>query len=207
MIESEKKKLTLSVDSEIVEKAKKDPDINISDITEKYLKAFTSSSETIHKEELYKNYQELFKLMSRLLRKFRVKTEIGYEEVVQEVEDPDDEELVPEYDDEGNIVGYEGPMTADSMYYYLESDGSFSQDRYDFKNIKEIPIEAFHRPQRMVDNFLSSIQKGVEYRKEQFKEIEMAKTIIDAITKGTISGQLSKKEPRKIFDKRSRKRK
>ena len=187
--EVKKQKLTLSVDSDIIEKAKKDPDINISDITEKFLKAFTSSSETIHKEELYKNYQELFKLMSRLLRKFRVRTEIGFEEDVHEVEveDPEDEDLAPEYDDFGNIVGYESPMTADTYYYYLESDGSFSQTHYDLKNIKEIPIEAFHRPQRIVDNFLSSIQEGVEYRKEQFKEIEMAKTIIDAITKGSIS--------------------
>jgi len=187
--EVKKQKLTLSVDSDIIEKAKKDPDINISDITEKFLKAFTSSSETIHKEELYKNYQELFKLMSRLLRKFRVRTEIGFEEDVHEVEveDPEYEDLAPEYDDYGNIVGYESPMMADTYYYYLESDGSFSQTHYDLKNIKEIPIEAFHRPQRIVDNFLSSIQEGVEYRKEQFKEIEMAKTIIDAITKGTVS--------------------
>jgi len=41
MIQGEKKKLTLSVDSEIIEKATKDPEINISEITEKVLRAFT----------------------------------------------------------------------------------------------------------------------------------------------------------------------
>jgi len=182
MIESEKKKLTLTVDSEIVKKARDDPDINISEITEKVLRAFTSSSETSDKEELYKNYQELFNLMSRLLRKFRVRTRIGEEEVEKEPEDEDD--LEPLYNDEGEAE--------DIFHFYLEPDGSLSHDLGDIKDIKKIPIEAFYRPQKIIDGFLSSVLEGVEYRKKQSKEIEMAKTIIDAITKGTISKVKSK---------------
>ncbi len=190
MIESEKKKLTLSVDSEIVEKAKKDPDINISEITEKVLRAFTSSSETSDKEELYKNYQELFNLMSRLLRKFRVRTRIGEEEVEKEPEDEDD--LEPLYNDEGEVDGYVSRLPPDIFHFYLEPDGSLSHDLGDIKDMKKIPIEAFYRPQEIIDKFLEAIQEGVNYRKDQFKEIDMAKTIIDAITKGTISKVKSK---------------
>jgi len=54
------------------------------------------------------------------------------------------------------------------------------------KKISDIPIEQFHESQHIIDEFLSAIQDGVNYRKEQFTQIEMAKTIIDAITKGVI---------------------
>jgi len=191
MVETEKKKLTLSVDSEIIDKAK-DLDINISEITEKVLRAFTTSSETADKEKLYKNYQDLFRLMSRLLRKFRVKTSIGEEQVLlYESEDPEDLEEV--YGPKGEVIGYEDPNAIPEIFhFYLEPSGSLSHDHYDIKDIKKIPIEAFYRPQEIIDKFLEAIQEGVNYRKDQFKEIDMAKTIIDAITKGTISKVKSK---------------
>ena len=196
MNESEKKKLTLSVDSKIVKKAMKDPNINISDMTETFLRAFTSSSETSDKEELYKNYQELFNLMSRLLRKFRVKTRIGEEVVEKELEDDEDiTDLEPIYDDVGQVVGYESGLPPDIFHFYLEPDGSLSHDIMgDIKDIKEIPIESFYRPQEIIDTFLEAIQEGVEYRKDQFREIEMAKTIIDALTKTTLSKSKRRKK-------------
>ena len=43
MAESEKTKLTLSVNSKIVQKARDNQDINISEITEKVLRAFTAA--------------------------------------------------------------------------------------------------------------------------------------------------------------------
>jgi len=82
------------------------------------------------------------------------------------------------------------------FHFYLEPDGRLSHDHYDVKDIQEIPIDAFYRPQEIIDKFLEAIQEGAEYRKEQFKEIEMAKTIIDAITKTTLSN--SKKEEEKM---------
>ena len=53
--------------------------------------------------------------------------------------------------------------------------------------IKDIPIEDFLRPQEIVDEFLIAIKKGILYRRNQFSEIEMAKKIIDAITKPILS--------------------
>jgi len=189
MVESrQKQKLTLSVDSEIVESAKKDPDINISDITEKVLRAFTTSSKTADKEKLYEMYQELFNLMLPLLKKFRVNVQVGSEEVWSEPdEDADPEDLEPIYDDEGQKVGYENRFPSDVFRIHLGSDGRLSHDVEGIKDIKDIDINMFYRPQQIVDGFLSSVLEGAEYRKNQFKEIEIAKTIIDAITKGTIS--------------------
>ena len=168
---SKKQKLTLSVDSEIVEKARK-LDINISDITEKVLSAFTSSLKNVNKEELYKRYQALFNMMLPLLKKFRVNTRIG------NIQIEDAGGIDPNFPEDENI-----PMIFD---IYLEPHGGFTSDGPEIKNIEDISPEDFDTPQDIVDNFISSIQEGVDYGKEQFKEIEMAQTIIDALTKPTL---------------------
>ena len=179
-----KKHLTLNIDSEIAEKAVADPNINCSEITEKVLRAFTASSKTADKEKLYEMYQELFNLMLPLLNKFRVRTPIGEEVVEHESEDEEDYERV---DDGPEDYHYESLLPPEIFHFYLDLDGSIFHDLGGKTDIKKIPIELFYRPQKIIDEFLESIREGVEYRKKQFKEIEMAKTIIDAITKGTIS--------------------
>jgi len=181
IVEKEKKKLTLSVDSEIVDKARKDPDINISEITEKVLRAFTTSSKTADKEKLYQMYQELFKLMSPLLKKFQVKTPVAREAVYES-----DEDLEPEsFDPNGDPI-FPEPEVIDVFTTYLGSDGRLVHDGLGEVKIKTINIQDFLRPQVIIDDFLDSIREGVNYRKDQFNQIEMAKTIIDTITKGVI---------------------
>jgi len=186
MVETEKKKLTLSVDSEIVEKARKDPDINISEITEKVLRAFISSSKTADKEKLYSKYQELFKLMLPLLKKFKIRTPVAREASFGLVDD-----FEPYLDPDGNVIEPE-PEIVDVFTTYLGFDGRLVHDGLGEVKIKNIDITDFLRPQDIIDEFLDSIREGLNYRKEQFKEIEIAKTIIDAITKGTISKVKSK---------------
>ena len=184
MVESKKKKLTLTVDSEIIEKATADPDINISEITEKVLRAFTSSSKIADKEKLYKNYQDLFNLMLPLLQKFKVTTIIAREVSYDWPEQIDE-------DESGNPI-YADPEPTESFDISLQPDGKLDKDYFGEVKINDINIKDFLRPQDMIEEFLDSILKGVEYRKKQSKEIEMAKTIIDAITKGTISKSKSK---------------
>jgi len=200
MIQREKKHLTLNIDSEIANKAVADPKIKVSETIEKYLKILVTPSETIDKEKLYNNYKDLFNLMLPLLQKFRVRTKIAEEYVFFDT--PDIEELEPVFGPDGEIIEYEGPepVPSDTFYFYLKPNGSLSHDHYDIKNIKEIPIERFYGAEQIIDELFDSIQEGVEYRKGQSKEIEMAKTIIDAITKGTIpkpKKSKSKKRERK----------
>lgn len=183
MAESEKTKLTLSVDAKIVKKAKDDPNINISEITEKVLRAFTASSEIKDKEKIYENYNELFKLMLPLLRKFKVRTEIAQQIIFESPSDYPDWE--PDLDPDGVPMNDE-PIPSHWYSYFLKPDGKLEHEEAGEIKIKDIPIDDFHRPQHIIDELLNSIQEGVNYRKEQFKEIEMAKTIIDAITKGVI---------------------
>ena len=186
-----KQQLNLTVNRDVVERAR-DLKINISEITEKMLMAFTTSSKTADKEKLNEKYQELFNLMLPLLKKFRVNLWVGTEEVWEE----EAEGFGPIYDDEGEVIDYDPGPPSDVFSIYLESDGTLSHDREGTKDIKDIEINQFFKPQHIVDQLLTSILRGVEYRKNQFKEIEMAKTIIDAITKGIVSKSI-KSERRK----------
>ena len=180
--ESKKQKLTLSVDSDIIKKAE-ELGLNKSEITEKVLRAFTTSSKTADKEKLYEMYQDLFNLMLPLLKKFRVNVQVGSEEVWEEEPEVGFGSI---YDDEGNEVDFDPGPPSDVFGIYFKSDGTLSHDREGKKDIKDININRFYRPQEILDGFLSSVLEGAEYRKNQFKEIEMAKTIIDVITKGII---------------------
>ena len=176
---AEKQQLNLTVNTDVVKRAR-DLKINISDITEKVLRAFTASSETADKEKLYEKYQELFKLMLPLLKKFRVKTLVA-----QDITYDYNEENWQGLDPDGQPIGE--PDVVDVNNIYLQPDGKIFHDGFGECTIKNIQVQDFFRPQIILDDFLKSIQEGVEYRKNQFKEIEMAKTIIDAITKGTLS--------------------
>ena len=173
-----KKHLTLNIDSQIAEKAVADPNIQVSEITEKFLRALTASSKTEDVEKRYQGYQDLFKLMLPLLRKFKVDTVIAQEAEYEDSEpigmDPNDEPI------------FEDPVLLDVRSTFLRPDGKLYHDLLGEIKIKDIDIEYFLKPQFITDEFLNSIQKGVNYRKEQFKEIEVAKRIIDALTKPII---------------------
>jgi len=186
-----KKHFTLNIDSDVAEKAVADPNIKVSEITEKFLRALTTTSETEDNEKIYQGYQGLFNLMLPLLRKFKVKTEIA--EIVNFRNLSDDPEWEPDFDPDGNVINDES-YPAESFNFFLLPDGKLDLDGRAEIKIKDIHISAFHRPPEIIDNFLDAIQEGVNYRKEQFTQIEMAKIIIDAITKGVIPKGKGKKK-------------
>jgi len=186
-----KKHLTLNIDSDIAEKAVADPDIKVSEITEKFLRALTTTSETEDNEKIYQGYQGLFNLMLPLLRKFKVRTEVAQEVIFRLASD--DPEFDPVFDPDNNLVN-DAQIPSEWYNTFLLPNGKLEDERYGEIKITDIPIEQFHRPQHIIDEFLSAIQEGVNYRKEQFTQIEMAKTIIDAITKGVIPKGKGKKK-------------
>ena len=125
MIQKEKKHLTLNVDAEIANKAVADPNINVSEITEKILRAFTTSSKTADKDKLYEMYQELFNLMLSLLKKFKVNTPIAHI-FFEEASD----ETFP------YVMPNEERHSIDLNSVWLEPDGSFTSDgRFDYDKI------------------------------------------------------------------------
>src|SRR4030042_4661323 len=145
-----KEKLTLSVDKEVVEKAKK-LGINISEITEKVLRGYTSAEKP--KGNLYEAYQKLFDSIVPLLKEFdcRVKIAEGYDTLVTTDSDGKDHE-------------YDVPINI-----FLESDGSFYIDEFDhiFKDIQSISSRDFLSPEKILSNLVDALAKSEEKREEK----------------------------------------
>jgi len=144
MVDTQKKKLTLSIDSKIIKLAE-DLELNKSDFMEKILRAYTYPSQKGDVGELYKMYKDLFKSMLPLLKKFQVHTQIG-QIVIDDTSEPDWPDEEPE----------DSP-TPHIFTIWLEPNGGFTCDGPTISNIKDISPVDFFRPKYIVDTFLSSI--------------------------------------------------
>lgn len=168
----EKQKLTLSVDKEVVEKAKK-LGINISDITEKVLTGYTSAEKP--EGNIHDAYKQLFDSVLPLLKEFDCRVKIAESWFV--------------FDE-----GQQAPQDAT----YLTQYGTFfvkaymEPDDYYISDIKKIPPQEFLTPDKILSNLVDELAKSQEKRKEKMDEILMAKRIIDAM-----SETLLKKQPTK----------
>lgn len=165
-----KEKLTLSVDKEVVEKAKK-LGINISEVTEKVLQGYTSAEKP--NGSLYDAYKQLFESIRPLLVEFECSVKIA-----------DDTETVITTDSKGN--SYEEEVPTD---IYLSPDGSFYADQFDYSfiNIEKIAGK-FLSPQKILSNLVDALARNEETRKEKMNEILMAKRIIDAMSLTLLKG-------------------
>jgi len=122
--------------------------------------------------------------MLPLLQKFKVRTRVAYAINEQDPGEPVD------FDPDGKPIYEEVPP--EIFETYLEPDGSLDHSAAGPIDITELVTGEFLETQDIIDEFLESIQEGAEYRKNPFKQIEIAKTIIDAITKGTLSERKKK---------------
>ncbi len=160
--EPKKQKLTLSVDKDVVEKARK-LGINISEITEKILRGFTFTPSTAERDTLYEKYKQLFNAMLPLLQKYAASVEVG-----------------GEYDEKV------GPMPI-----LLLSNGNFWIDVFEneINDIQAFAITDFYEPKMILANFIKALSNAAERHKQTLAELEMARRIIDAI--GGTSGKRS----------------
>jgi hypothetical protein len=166
----EKQKLTLSVDKEVVDKAKV-LGINISDITEQVLTGYTSAEKP--EGDLHEAFQKLFDSILPLLKQFdcSVIVAMEYEDISYETPD--------------------GTIIEDSMPHseiYLMPNGSFrvqpidgDEDHY-LRSIKKIDPNNFLKPNKTLSNLVAELAKSQESRSEKIGEILMAKRIIDAMS-------------------------
>lgn len=174
-----KEKLTLSVDKDVVKKAK-NLGINISEITENVLKGFTSPRP---EGSLHEAYKDLFDSILPLLKQFDCRVKIA-------------ESLIEFEDEEGNVerVGLQDESYLASSGAYLIKD--HEQGRYyTISDLTKIPIDEFLPTNKILENLLSELAKSQEKRKEKMEEILMAKRIIEAM-----SESLLKKPPTKQND-------
>jgi len=174
--EKVKRKLTLSVDEEVIEKAKR-LGLNLSEITEAVLRGFAFAPNEIDKASLYDKYKELMDAMFPLIREYGVSVTVA--------------KLIVE--EKGFIVAEpEILLCSDGTFYSELTEETLSE-------IRQIPIYALLEPKEILSNFIKKLASAEEEKKERVEEIEMAKRVILAITE-SIKTQRVKIAKRELSD-------
>jgi hypothetical protein len=170
-----KRKLTLSVDEEVVKKAKA-VGLNLSEITESVLRGFAFAPDQAARGSLYTKYKELFATMQPLLSDYDTSVEVA------SWDDAD-----PEYSSPSTI--FEVYLRADGTlakwnYYEWDEKGEgvpTGEETSEDIDISKIPLHAFLKPKDILGRLITAIAKAKEDREEQINDIEMAKRLIAAI--------------------------
>lgn len=173
-----KRKLTLSVDEKVVDKAK-ELGLNLSEVTENVLRSFAFVPNETEKEALYAKYQELCDTMRPLLKEYDVSVKVAEGTL---------------YDDKENPMG--------TIDISLLTDGTFWIDDFEqsLKDIHQIETYDFLEPRKILSNFIGAIADAKARRKERLEELEMAKRIIAAIDESTRKRSQREKESKRSKD-------
>ncbi|VVB88956.1 Post-segregation antitoxin CcdA [uncultured archaeon] len=163
---TEKQKLTLSVEKELVEKAKK-LGVNISEITETVLRHIseTETKEVVTKEEVTVAYKKMFDAMLPAMKKFGSVVKVG---VVMEAN----------RDIEGRF--YIDPI---GDVFLLKDSELWNQDAGATPKFEEV---SFYPPKEILSNYIDSLIEASEKNKEGLKELEIFRRVIEALTETTI---------------------
>jgi len=163
-----KRKLTLSVNGGAIEKAR-ELGINISELTERILKAITEISD-VDAFKVQKGYLELFEALMPFVRKLDLCIKIG------------ERHKGGYFDDTGDYY----PWTES---YYLTKNGicvkspeieieyNLIVDGNSFFNRLET-LEDLYPPLKILENFIKEISKKTKRLKERLKSIEIAIQIV-----------------------------
>ena len=169
-----KEKLTLSVDKEVVEKAKR-LGINISDITEKVLTGYTSAEKP--EGNIHDAYKQLFDSILPLLKEFDCRVKIA-------------ESWFGLGEEAGRVAEDETYLTPYGTFLIKSFTGP---EDYYISDIKRISAGEFFTPAKILSNLVNEMAKGQEKRKEKMDEILMAKRIVDAMSETLLNKQPTKK--------------
>lgn len=155
-----KQKLTLTVDGETVEAAKK-LGLNISEVTERVLKGYTLDPERLEHGATQAQFEELLKSMDPLIQKFHCEVVVGtsWDDTIQDT-------LPVAYGVDGLLV--EDPSQSDDENTYNVS-------------IKAGAV-SFLAPSKILKNFFTVIEAQKTRRREEVESFVLAKKFIEALT-------------------------
>ncbi len=160
---SEKQKLTLSVEKELVEKAKK-LGVNISEITETVLRhvSETEIKEVVTQSEINAAYKKLFDAMLPAMKKFGASVWVGSLSVI---------------DNKGNYLEpLEVRLLPDGVLWISDTEQTTKIERISKKS-----------PKKILSNFIESLVKASDRNKDKLKELEIFRRIVEALTETTVS--------------------
>lgn len=172
---AEKQKLTLSVEREIVEKAKK-LGINISELTETFLRHVSEAEikGVGTKDEINVAYKKIFNAMLPALKKFDASVVVGHETYF------DKDQRYPEFID----------------VELLTSGDLWLRDCEQTTTIENITMAD---PKQILSSFIESLVKASERNKEDLKQLEIFRRVIEALTETTLSENSKEKNPHNMI--------
>jgi len=154
-----KRKLTLTVDAETVEAAKK-LDLNISEVTEKVLRGYTLDAMEAEKGATREQYKDLLATMDPLLTKYGCRIVVG----------------------ECREYAFEGQ---DDPVYFSGGAHLYTEQMADQDQVVEEPVPLteidFLRPNHILRNFFTAIESVKSQRREEVESLLLAKKLVDAL--------------------------
>jgi hypothetical protein len=163
-----KRKLTLTVDSETVDAAKK-LGLNISEVTEDLLRLHTFDPSLLEGGVGREEYTKLLATMDPLLRKYGCSVQVGSLEPT----DPDVQE------DDGPPVFYHGSGSASTDETLFDDDNAVDI----FETLgRQSEYVIFLRPEQILKNFLKATRKAKDSRAEEADTLVFAMKMIEALT-------------------------
>lgn len=169
---SEKKKLTLSINSEVIEKAKK-LGLNLSEITENALKisSLSPDDKIVTPDQLREAYIAILKEISKILKKWDTKLEIGPERDLVESTDSSGKKIYF-YDINYNyILSSYGVELWSIPYEVPDKIWEFDDEN--------LPVTSFYDPEKIITNLINALYNKTNKNKEILNKLQILKNILE----------------------------
>ncbi|TAN37535.1 MAG: hypothetical protein EPN24_06205 [Candidatus Methanoperedens sp.] len=168
----EKKKLTLSIDSEVIEKAK-ELGLNLSEITEKALKISSLSpndDKIATPDKLREVYVDVLKKISKILLKWDIHLKIGSYTDLVEFADSDGKKS-------SHYIDFDYLLSPNevSLWGYSSEE---PEKIWQFDDEK-LPINKFYPPDKIITNLIDDLYKKSKCNKEIINKLQILKNILE----------------------------
>jgi Post-segregation antitoxin CcdA len=170
-----KRKLTLTVDADTVDRARKQ-DINISDLTERILQTVTVEDGSLSPAEERKEYLRLLSAMDPVINAHHVKVPVG--KGYHRISDwADDEETELFY------VGGGQFEPRDPNALRLDLSGDHSNDwSWSLEEIEDKDTYIrFESPMRIIGNFVEKVGESKRRREVEMHDLHVARSVLEAV--------------------------
>ena len=163
---AEKKKLTLSIDSEVIEKAKK-LGLNLSEITEKALKISSLSDDNrVTPDKLREVYVDILKIILKILKRWDVRQlKIG------------------EFYEEQGLIRYWFQLVPSrvELFSNIPNMGPEGQEPEQTWHLEDenLPIFKFYDAEKIITNLIDKLYDKANKNKETIDKLQILKNILE----------------------------
>lgn len=171
-MKSQKKKLTLSINAEVIEKAKQ-LGLNLSEITEKSLKISSLSSDDaiVTPDKLREIYIDVIKKIAHILAKWDTKLIIGSKNDWAECTDSSGKKSYESINFTYILTPYEVRRWCDLIPEEPDRIWRFDDET--------IPFNSFYNPEKIIINLVDKLYDAANKNKEVLDKLQVLKNILE----------------------------